>query len=80
MSVNPGFGGQKFIEGTYSKIEKLNKLKKELNINFLIEIDGGVDIENAGKLIQLGANVLVAGSSVFKAENPTQTISLLKNN
>ena len=78
MSVNPGFGGQKFIPATYEKLEKLNQLKKQKNANFLIEIDGGVDIDNANKLVQLGANVLVAGSSVFKSEKPALTISKLK--
>ena len=78
MSVNPGFGGQKFIPATYKKLEKLNQLKKQKNANFLIEIDGGVDTDNANKLIQLGANVLVAGSSVFKSKQPALTISRLK--
>jgi len=79
MSVNPGFGGQSFIENTYKKIEVLNNLKRENQSNFLIEIDGGVTIENSEKLINLGANVLVAGSTIFKSQNPTQTISTLKN-
>ena len=78
MSVNPGFGGQKFIPATYEKLEKLNQLKKQKKANFLIEIDGGVDTDNANKLVQLGANVLVAGSSVFKSETPALTISKLK--
>ena len=79
MSVNPGFGGQSFIENTYKKIEVLNNVKKETQSNFLIEIDGGVTIENSEKLINLGANVLVAGSTIFQSQNPTQTISTLKN-
>ena len=74
MSVNPGFGGQSFIENTYKKITELNDLKIKTNSNFLIEIDGGVNSENAPKLFECGANVLVAGSFVFKSENP---ISLL---
>lgn len=69
MSVNPGFGGQSFIESSYQKIYKLNAIRKQLNLNFLIEVDGGVGSDNATKLIQKGADVLVAGSSVFKREN-----------
>ncbi len=79
MSVNPGFGGQIFIENTYTKIRKLKKLISEKNANTLIEIDGGVNLQNAEKLFDAGADILVAGSAVFKSENPTKTISLLKN-
>jgi len=79
MSVNPGFGGQKFIERTYSKIEKLYKIKQKLNYDFLIQVDGGVDLNNTKKLVNVGADVLVAGSSVFKSENPLETIKKLKN-
>jgi ribulose-phosphate 3-epimerase len=78
MSVNPGFGGQSFIENTYSKIKKLKALISHKNASTLIEIDGGVTSKNAHKLIEAGADVLVAGSFVFSAENPTQTISELK--
>tara|TARA_B100001250_G_scaffold387148_1_gene384273 strand:- start:1388 stop:2038 length:651 start_codon:yes stop_codon:yes gene_type:complete len=78
MSVNPGFGGQSFIENTYKKLEVLNQLKKESGNEFLIQIDGGVSIENSRKLIGKGANVLVAGSSVFKSKDPQKTISDLK--
>lgn len=78
MSVNPGFGGQSFIENTYSKIEKLKALITRKNAPTLIEIDGGVTDKNAEKLANAGADVLVAGSFVFKAENPTETISALK--
>ena len=78
MSVNPGFGGQLFIENTYKKVKELNKLRKKSKANFLIEIDGGVEISNARKLIDSGADVLVAGSFVFKSENPNQTITNLK--
>jgi ribulose-phosphate 3-epimerase len=78
MSVNPGFGGQKFIENTYSKIKQLNELKKKHNSNALIEIDGGVDLNNYKKLIECGANVLVAGNTVFASSNPTDTIQQLK--
>ena len=79
MSVNPGFGGQSFIENTYNKVERLRDLKNKTNNNFLIEIDGGVNLQNAPKLLSSGADVLVAGSFVFKSENPTQTISELKS-
>lgn len=78
MSVNPGFGGQKFIEKTYDKVQKLSALIHELGTDTKIEIDGGVTSENARKLIDAGADVLVAGSFVFKSENPIQTISDLK--
>ena len=79
MSVNPGFGGQKFIEGTYRKVSKLKELITKANVDTKIEIDGGVTSANAKDLIECGADVLVAGSFVFKADNPTQTISDLKN-
>jgi ribulose-phosphate 3-epimerase len=78
MSVNPGFGGQKFIDNTYKKIARLAEMRREGNHNFLIEIDGGVNVENAGKLTAEGADVLVAGSFVFNSPNPTQTIEDLK--
>ncbi len=79
MSVNPGFGGQKFIDNTYSKIKKLKELARQKNPNLFIEIDGGVGIQNAQKLIEAGANVLVAGNAVFAHENPEEMISSLKN-
>ena len=79
MSVNPGFGGQSFIENTYNKVEQLRDLRNKTNSNFLIEIDGGVNLQNAPKLLSSGADVLVAGSFVFKSENPTQIISELKS-
>jgi len=75
MSVNPGFGGQKFIENTYSKIVKLKALLAEKQTSALIEIDGGVDLLNFDKLVETGATVLVAGNSVFKSENPVETIA-----
>lgn len=78
MSVNPGFGGQKFIEHTYSKVSELREMIDEKNTGTLIEIDGGVDLKNAGKLIAAGADVLVAGNTVFSSENPTATILQLK--
>jgi len=79
MSVNPGFGGQSFIENTFNKVSELNNLRKKNNNKFLIEIDGGVNTDNAKKLIKHGADVLVAGSFVFKSNNPAKTISELKN-
>ena len=79
MSVNPGFGGQAFIEGTYRKVEKLKSMIAKAGLDTKIEIDGGVTSANAKQLIDAGADVLVAGSFVFKAKNPTQTISDLKN-
>ena len=78
MSVNPGFGGQKFIENTFEKIRDLKILIEQKKSNALIEIDGGVDLKNYKKLIESGANVLVAGNTVFNSENPTETIKLLK--
>nr|WP_320120628.1 ribulose-phosphate 3-epimerase [uncultured Marinifilum sp.] len=79
MSVNPGFGGQSFIENTYSKVEKISKLIKEKNASTLIEIDGGVNLETGKKLVEAGADALVAGSFVFGANKPNETISKLKN-
>jgi ribulose-phosphate 3-epimerase len=78
MSVNPGFGGQKFIENTYTKVAALKKLIIEKNSGALIEIDGGVDFNNYKKLLAVGANVLVAGNTVFGNANPTQAITQLK--
>jgi ribulose-phosphate 3-epimerase len=78
MSVNPGFGGQSFIENTYSKVTQLKELITKKNAATLIEIDGGVTNKNAKQLVEAGADVLVAGNFVFKAENPTQTIADLK--
>lgn len=78
MSVNPGFGGQKFIEQTYSKVAALKESIIQSNSKTLIEIDGGVTTENAAKLIECGADVLVAGTSVFKASNPEKEIQKLK--
>jgi ribulose-phosphate 3-epimerase len=74
-----GFGGQSFIESTYDKVKELKSLIKEQNSNAIIEIDGGVNSQNAKKLTDCGANALVAGSFVFKSENPTQTISELSS-
>ena len=77
MSVNPGFGGQSFIENTYDKVKELKELIQSSESRCQIEIDGGVTNENAKKLVQAGANILVAGSYVFKSSNPTETISKL---
>ena len=78
MSVNPGFGGQSFIENTYNKIKTLKQLIERKQVNCLIEVDGGVNTANYKKLIEAGADVLVAGNAVFAAENPTETIKQLK--
>lgn len=78
MSVNPGFGGQSFIENTYDKVRTLKGLREHTKSNFLIEIDGGVNINNARKLVDSGADALVAGSFVFKSNNPIKTIADLK--
>ena len=77
MSVNPGFGGQSFIDSTYQKVKDLKLLIEKYKSKALIEIDGGVNSENATKLTEQGADVLVAGSFVFKSDNPTNTISTL---
>ena len=79
MSVNPGFGGQKFIENTYKKVAKLNEMRRNGGYSFKIEIDGGVNVNNAGALTREGADILVAGSFVFSSGNPLQTIQDLKN-
>lgn len=79
MSVNPGFGGQSFIENTYEKICVLKDLREQTNSNFLIEIDGGVNLKNAPDLLKAGADVLVAGSFVFTSNDPKQTILDLKS-
>ena len=79
MSINPGFGGQKLEDITYDKVKKLRKMISEKDLGTHIEIDGGVNINNAKKLIDAGANVLVAGSFIFKSEDPTQTIKDLKS-
>jgi ribulose-phosphate 3-epimerase len=79
MSVNPGFGGQSFIGSSLSKIRRLKEMIVKSGSNAIIEVDGGVDITNARLLFDAGVNVLVAGSAVFQAPNPTVMISLLKN-
>lgn len=79
MSVNPGFGGQKFINNTYNKISRLKKLIDNSGSKALIEVDGGVNLSNAAKLYQTGVDVLVAGNSVFSSDNPVQTIKEIKS-
>ncbi|NVO09826.1 MAG: ribulose-phosphate 3-epimerase [Bacteroidales bacterium] len=78
MSVNPGFGGQKFIANSYRKIERLREMIDSQKLSTLIEVDGGVDANNASQLYKAGANILVAGNAVFKAENPISVIESLK--
>jgi ribulose-phosphate 3-epimerase len=78
MSVNPGFGGQSFIENTYNKVKQLKALIERKAANTKIEIDGGVTDKNAKQLVDAGADVLVAGSFVFRSENPLETIKGLK--
>jgi ribulose-phosphate 3-epimerase len=79
MSVNPGFGGQKFIENTIDKVRRLKNLIDSKSSHALIEIDGGVNLETGHRLIEAGADILVAGSFVFHAENPLLTIQKLKS-
>lgn len=78
MSVNPGFGGQSFIENTYNKVKRLKSMIRQQNTDVIIEIDGGVNLETGKKLLEAGADALVAGSFVFGSENPTKTIADLK--
>ena len=79
MSVNPGFGGQKFIENTIGKVQRLRQMLKASGSKALIEVDGGVQSETAPRLVRAGVDVLVSGSYVFKAQNPEMVISQLKN-
>ena len=79
MSVNPGYGGQKFITHSYQKIEKLKSKIIQKGTSTLIEVDGGIDLDNAGKLFSAGADILVAGNTVFSSDDPVKIISLLKN-
>jgi ribulose-phosphate 3-epimerase len=79
MTVNPGFGGQKFIENSYQKISRLKKLIIEKGSKAVIQVDGGVDLSNIRKLADVGVDVMVVGSFIFRSENPMDTISKLKN-
>ena len=79
MSVNPGFGGQSFIPQTLRKVKILREMIQEQNLSTLIEIDGGVTLENAPSLVKAGADVLVAGNTVFRSADPKKTIHQLKN-
>jgi len=79
MSVNPGFGGQTFIERTYDKVRQFRAMSDDAGLDILIEIDGGVTTSNAAALVEAGANVLVAGSSIFKADNPGAAATAIKN-
>lgn len=79
MTVNPGFGGQNFIDSSFEKIRDLRALSKEINPELLIQVDGGVSTQNIKQLHEAGVDVFVAGTFVFKSENPTNTINLLKN-
>jgi ribulose-phosphate 3-epimerase len=79
MSVNPGFGGQKFIEHTYTKARELKQMIKDAGSRALIQVDGGVTLDNARKLVDSGIDILVAGNTVFGSENPVRTIHDLKN-
>ena len=79
MSVNPGFGGQQFIEDTVKKVAQASSIRDSLALNFTIQVDGGVNLENCARLKSAGADNLVAGSAVFKSTNPQETIAKLKS-
>jgi len=79
MSVNPGFGGQAFIHNTYKKIQDLKRLIQGVNEDLIIQVDGGVSLLNIAKLVSTGANAFVAGSAIFATDNPSQTITEMKN-
>ncbi len=79
MSVNPGYGGQKFIENSFRKISKLRSMIEDAGSKTIIEVDGGVNLKNAPQLLEAGANALVAGNTVFGSDNPEETIRLLKS-
>jgi ribulose-phosphate 3-epimerase len=80
MSVNPGFGGQRFIKNSIKRVKELRKLKEKHKSDAMIEIDGGVDLENASILVDAGVDILVAGNTIFGSENPMEKIKLLKIN
>jgi len=79
MSVNPGFGGQRFIERSLHRIAELREMLERRNATALIEVDGGIDLDNAAAVVEAGADILVAGNTVFKSQNPMATIEQLKN-
>ncbi|MBR6879441.1 MAG: ribulose-phosphate 3-epimerase [Bacteroidales bacterium] len=79
MSVNPGFGGQKFIERTFEKVRKLRAMIDEQGLDTMIEVDGGVNTQNAAALFDAGADILVAGNAVFKSEDPEEAMRIMKN-
>jgi ribulose-phosphate 3-epimerase len=79
MSVNPGFGGQSFMNGTFKKIEELKHLIRSRQLNVMVEVDGGVDLHNAASLVNAGVDILVAGNTIFSSPDPGKTIHLLKN-
>jgi len=78
MSVNPGFGGQKFISGSYEKVQQLRKMIDERGLHTLIEVDGGMNIERSKQMTEAGADIIVAGDSIFSAQNPLEMIRLIK--
>ncbi|MDR1527181.1 MAG: ribulose-phosphate 3-epimerase [Dysgonamonadaceae bacterium] len=78
MSVNPGFGGQKFISQSYEKVRRLRKIIDERNVHTLIEVDGGMNIERSKAMVEAGADIIVAGDSIFKAEDPPEMIRQIK--
>jgi ribulose-phosphate 3-epimerase len=78
MSVNPGFGGQSFIESSIDKIRVIREMADRVNPDLDIEVDGGITTENISRIVKAGANVIVAGSSIYKSENPTETIRKMK--
>jgi ribulose-phosphate 3-epimerase len=78
MSVNPGFGGQKFIDNSIRRIHELFKLKNRINPSMSIAVDGGINVDNAKKVIEAGADIIVAGSAIFKSNDPAKTIKQMK--
>ena len=80
MTVNPGFGGQSFIESMLHKIEELKQLIDDKNLNVDIQVDGGIKPDNIHKVVEAGANIIVAGSAIFNSENIEETVSLMRKN